>query len=87
LLRAAKRYLPSLEERVASEWQGFRPTLPDSLPVIGRSRRHDNVYLAFGHQHLGLTLGPVTGRVIADLVAGRDPGFDLAPFRPDRRFF
>ncbi len=86
-LPAAKRYLPSLDDRVTSEWQGCRPSLPDSLPVIGRARRHANVYFAFGHQHLGLTLGPVTGRIIADLVAGRDPGLDLAPYAPDRRFY
>jgi D-amino-acid dehydrogenase len=41
--------------------------------------------LAFGHQHIGLTLGPLTGRLIADLIAGRDPGIDLGPFRPERR--
>ncbi len=87
LLPLARRYLPGLEERVLSEWQGFRPSLPDSLPVIGRAVRHANVYLAFGHQHIGLTLGPVTGRIIADLVAGRDPGLDLAPYRPDRRYW
>ena len=87
LLPLARRYLPGLDERVTSEWQGFRPSLPDSLPVISRARRHANVYLAFGHQHVGLTLGPLTGRIIADLVAGRDPGLDLAPYRPDRSFW
>jgi D-amino-acid dehydrogenase len=87
LLPLARRYLPGLDERVLSEWQGFRPSLPDSLPVIGRAKRHANVYLAFGHQHVGLTLGPVTGRIIADLVAGRDPGLDLTPYRPDRPFW
>lgn len=87
LLGVAKRYLPSLDATVMSEWQGFRPSLPDSLPVIGRARHHPNVYLAFGHQHLGLSFGPVTGRIVADLVAGRDPAIDLGLFRPDRRFF
>lgn len=87
ILPLAKRYLPGIDERVESEWQGFRPSLPDSLPVIGRTRRHANVILAFGHQHLGLTLGPVTGRIVADLVADREPQVDLTPYRPDRRFF
>ncbi len=87
LLPIARRYLPGLAEEVVSEWQGCRPSLPDSLPVIGRSRRHPNVLFAFGHQHLGLTLGPVTGRIIADLVAGRDPGLDLSLYAPDRRFW
>ena len=87
LLPLARRFVPGLEQKVLSEWQGFRPSLPDSLPVIGASRRHANVYLAFGHQHLGLTLGPITGRIIADLVAGRDPGLDMARYAPDRRFW
>jgi D-amino-acid dehydrogenase len=87
LLPSARRLLPGLEDRVESEWQGHRPSFPDSLPVIGRAPKLANLWMAFGHQHIGLTLGPVTGRLIADLVAGRDPGIDLAPYRPDRRFF
>ncbi len=70
------------EER--SAWLGYRPSLPDSLPVIGPSPRYADVYLAFGHGHLGMTQGPLTGRVVADLVAGRDPGFDISPYRPER---
>ena len=84
LLPLAKRMLPSLALEERSAWLGFRPSMPDSLPVIGRSPLARDVYLAFGHGHLGLTMGPATGRAIADLVAGRDPGFDLAPFRPER---
>ncbi len=52
------------EER--SAWLGYRPSLPDSLPVIGPSPRYADVYLAFGHEHLGMTQGPLTGRVVAD---------------------
>jgi D-amino-acid dehydrogenase len=59
---------------------GSRPSLPDNVPVIARSPRHESVYFAFGHSHLGMTMGPVTGRVIADLVAGRDPGLDMTPY-------
>ena len=84
LLPLAQRMLPSLEPEERSAWLGFRPSMPDSLPVIGASPRHSDVFLAFGHGHLGMGQGPVTGRVIADLAAGRDPGFDLSPFRPDR---
>jgi len=84
LLPAAKRMLPALEAAEASVWMGCRPSLPDSLPVIGRSSRSTDVLYAFGHQHLGMTLGPVTGRIIADLVAGRSPVLDLSPYRPDR---
>jgi D-amino-acid dehydrogenase len=54
------------------------------LPVIGQSPRNPAVYYAFGHQHLGLTLGPITGRLIAAAIAGRQPEFDLAPYRADR---
>jgi D-amino-acid dehydrogenase len=86
LLPGARRLVPGLGERTLSEWQGHRPSLPDSLPVIGRAPRRDNVWFAFGHQHIGLTLGPVTGRLIADLVAGRAADLDLAPFRPDRSY-
>jgi D-amino-acid dehydrogenase len=63
---------------------GFRPSMPDSVPVISGSARHRNVFFAFGHGHIGLTLGAVTGRLIADLVAGRDPGLDMRPYRIDR---
>jgi D-amino-acid dehydrogenase len=52
--------------------------------VIGRSPHFPNVYLAFGHGHLGLTLGAVTGRLVADLAAGRPPAVDLAPYRAER---
>ncbi len=59
---------------------GNRPATPDSLPVIGRSPRQGNVIYAFGHGHLGLTQAAVTGRLVADIVAGRDSGVDLAPY-------
>ncbi|HAA91311.1 MAG TPA: hypothetical protein DCE33_02620, partial [Rhodospirillaceae bacterium] len=67
-----------------SIWMGARPSTPDNVPVIGQSPRHDSVYFAFGHSHLGMTMGPATGRIIADLIAGRDPGLDLSPFAPVR---
>ena len=84
LLPYAKRMLPGLDTHELSSWLGRRPTLPDSRPVIGASPMHPDVYFAFGHQHYGLSLGPVTGRLISDLVAGREPGIDLTPFRPHR---
>jgi len=76
--------LPGIDNTEMSAWMGCRPTLPDSLPVLGFASNTDNVLYAFGHQHLGITLGPASGLIIADLVAGRDPGIDLAPYRPDR---
>lgn len=84
LLRLGKRYLPGLNDQDGSEWMGNRPSLPDSLPVIGRTSSFSNVYYAFGHGHLGLTQAATTGRLIAMLVAGEHPDIDLSPFRIDR---
>ena len=63
---------------------GSRPAMPDSRPVIGRSLRHPNVLFAFGHDQIGIALGGITGKLIAELAAGRPPSVDLAPYRPDR---
>jgi D-amino-acid dehydrogenase len=63
-----------------ARWMGIRPTLPDYLPAIGLSRRAGNLLYAFGHQHLGLTLAPVTGEIVAALATGERPAIDIAPF-------
>jgi D-amino-acid dehydrogenase len=63
---------------------GFRPSMPDSLPVIGPSQDGGEVIHAFGHGHIGLTLAPVTAMIVADLVAGRRPDRDISAFRPER---
>lgn len=84
LIRQAQRMFPGLNVENAGLWMGHRPSLPDSLPVIGAVPGRPQALLAFGHGHLGLTLGAVTGRLVADLVAGREPHCDLTPFRPDR---
>jgi D-amino-acid dehydrogenase len=81
----AQRFLhdvPAYE--TGTEWMGFRPSLPDSLPVIGVSSRSADVVHAFGHGHFGMTQSAVTGRLVADLVAGRTPPIDLAPFSAKR---
>ena len=70
--------------QVASRWYGERPTLPDYLPMIGEIPGVRNVFVATGHQHLGLTLGPLTGEFVAQLMARVAPAVDLAPFRIDR---
>jgi D-amino-acid dehydrogenase len=85
MLAKAKRFLPALKTEGGKPWMGFRPSLPDSLPVIGPARRSARVVYAFGHGHLGLTQAAATGAVIADLVAGRRPAIDIAPFSA-RRF-
>jgi D-amino-acid dehydrogenase len=58
--------------------------MPDSLPVIGHSRASPDVVYAFGHGHVGMTSAPMTGRLVADLVAGRKPSIDISPFAPGR---
>ena len=88
LLAQGRKMLPGLaashpEERI-TVWMGHRPSLPDSLPVLGRSRATPDVVYAFGHGHVGMTAAPMTGKVVADLVAGRPPSIDIAPFAPDR---
>ncbi|USQ95173.1 NAD(P)/FAD-dependent oxidoreductase [Caulobacter sp. RL271] len=78
-----RRHLSELDVRLegpVAEWMGARPTLPDYLPAIGASRRADNLYYAFGHQHLGLTLAATTGEWVAALMGGAAAGIDLAPF-------
>jgi len=84
LLRAARHSFPLLGETGATRWMGCRPSLPDSLPVLGRSPVHPDVYFAFGHGHLGLTGAATTGKIIADLVADRAAPIDITPFRADR---
>ena len=80
----AKRLFP-LGERVDPEpWMGVRPCTPDMMPIIGPAPRHQNLWFAFGHAHHGLTLGPVTGRLIAEMMAGEEPFTDPTPYRADR---
>src|SRR5580704_3201447 len=69
---------------VGDPWRGARPTLPDSLPMIGPAPRHSGLWLAFGNQHIGFTTGPATGAAIAAMIAGTPPSFDAAPFSPGR---
>lgn len=65
-------------------WLGFRPTFPDSMPVIGPSHRSPRIIFAFGHQHIGLTLGAATGMLVAELAASGKPSVDLTPFSASR---
>lgn len=79
-----QRIFPGVSATDATKWMGRRPSMPDSLPVIGRSTKFANAYYAFGHGHIGLCAGAPTGRIIADLIAGRHPSVDVRPYRPDR---
>ncbi|MCP5151937.1 MAG: FAD-dependent oxidoreductase [Ectothiorhodospiraceae bacterium] len=82
--RLARRMFPKLQLDDASEWMGFRPSLPDGLPVIGPVPDYPNVLLAFGHAHTGMIGSPMTGRIVAGLASGRMPNVDIRAFRPDR---
>ncbi len=84
LLPLAKRMLPKLDTREESVWMGYRPSLPDSLPVIGYSKQSNNIVYAFGHQHLGMTLGAITGYVVSDIVGDRQPRTPIEPYRANR---
>jgi D-amino-acid dehydrogenase len=83
-LRAARTVFPELRAESSVRWMSYRPSTPDSLPVIGRLPGCDKVVLAFGHGHKGLALGAVTGQLVAELAEGRSPSVDLAPFSPTR---
>ena len=65
-------------------WLGMRPCTPDMRPVIGPATRHRGLWFAFGHNHHGLTLGPVTGRLLAEMMTGATPFTDVRPYRPER---
>ncbi len=80
----ARDLFPLAERLDAEPWMGARPCTPDMLPVIGRAPRHGNLYFAFGHAHHGLTLGAVTGRLVAEIVTGEPPFVDPAPYLAQR---
>ena len=82
--RAARRVLGHDGRTVLDVWAGLRPCAPDGVPVIGRPSARPDLVLATGHAMKGLSLAPVTGRLVAELVAGEPPSHDLAPFSPDR---
>jgi glycine/D-amino acid oxidase-like deaminating enzyme len=79
LISNAKYMMGDLPEH-EDEWLGFRPTLPDYLPVIGSSKKHKNVFYCFGHHHLGWTLGPISGKIISGMIAGENTNLDLKPY-------
>lgn len=80
MLAKAKHFLPDLDDSNGTQWMGFRPSMPDSLPVIGRAKKARNIVYAFGHGHLGLTQSAGTGELVAQLISGSKLSVDLAPF-------
>ena len=79
LINNAKYMMGDLPDH-EDEWLGFRPTLPDYLPVIGPSKKHKNVFYCFGHHHLGWTLGPISGKIISGIIAEENTNLDLKPY-------
>ena len=79
LINNAKYMLGDLPEH-EDEWLGFRPSIPDFLPVIGPSKKYKNIFYCFGHHHLGWTLGPISGKIISGMIAGENTNLDLKPY-------
>lgn len=84
LMKNAQAALPGLRWKEKTEWMGHRPAPADSIPLIGEVPGTRGMFLGFGHHHVGLTGGPKTGRILAQLVSGRRPNLDLAPYAPSR---
>ena len=84
LMRSIRAAMPGLSWDERTEWMGHRPVLPDSLPMIGEVPGVKGAFMGFGHHHVGLTGGPKTGRLLAQLAMGQAPNIDLAPFAPGR---
>ncbi|WP_346798162.1 FAD-binding oxidoreductase [Halomonas sp. Bachu 37] len=82
--KEARKLFPLGARRDSVAWKGARPCLPDMKPVIGPAPGHEGLWLAFGHGHQGFTLGPATGRLMAEMMAGETPAVNMAPFRADR---
>ena len=83
IVNCVKELLPQLSQH-EDEWLGFRPTLPDFLPIMGPSLKNKNIIYAFGHHHLGWTLGAVTGKIVSGIVAGEKTNLNLSPYSSKR---
>ena len=87
MLRSIPRYFPDFGPEDFADlpvWSGLRPCSPDGLPYVGRFKRHPNLCAATGHAMMGVSLAPITGRLVADLISGASPLLDIAALRPDR---
>ncbi|MCX7135227.1 MAG: FAD-dependent oxidoreductase, partial [Proteobacteria bacterium] len=80
----ARSMFPGVRMEKVTRWMGRRPSLPDGLPVLGTSPKFANAFFAFGNSHFGMSAGPVMGKVIAEIIAGRMPEINIAPFNPAR---
>ena len=83
-LKQVRGALPDEIEDLEDELLGFSPTLPDFLPVIGKSKNYNNVYYSFGHHHLGWTLGAISGKIVSKMIIGEKTNLDLTPYSSSR---
>lgn len=86
IIKQASNVVRNLDVQPTSRWVGPRPSTPDSLPIIGRSKKFENVIFAFGHGHLGLTLASITGKLVSQLCTGVKTSVDISAFSPYRNF-
>jgi D-amino-acid dehydrogenase len=84
IIAGARKVFPELRTEGANLWMRRRPSLPDSLPVIGRAPKVQNAWLAFGHAHKGLCMAAITGQLVTQLIDGKPTTVDVTPYRPDR---
>lgn len=84
MLKKSEAVMQGLKTTGGKQWMGFRPSLPDTLPVIGRSPVNQRVIYAFGHGHLGLTQCAATATLVRDLVLSKPPSIDMHPYRAER---
>lgn len=86
ILRQARNVVRNIDVQPNSRWVGSRPSTPDSLPIIGCSKKYKNVIFAFGHGHLGLTLAPITAKLVSEICLGIKNSIDISAFKPDRNY-
>jgi D-amino-acid dehydrogenase len=87
IIKSAPKYYPEFREEDFADvqpWCGLRPCSPDGLPYVGRTKKFDNLLIATGHSMMGLSLGPITGKIIAGQLSNEEPSTDLTLLDPDR---
>jgi D-amino-acid dehydrogenase len=85
LVKGSRAYLRGLDQlQPAGEWAGYRPCTSDGMPAIGAVRAKPGLFVATGHAMMGMTLGPVTGKAMAEIIAGESPCFDVSMLSPER---
>jgi D-amino-acid dehydrogenase len=87
IIKSVPKYYPDFTSKDfegIQPWRGLRPCSPDGLPYVGRARRYSNLCIATGHAMMGLSLGPITGKLVAEILSGEKPGIDIGLLNPDR---